>query len=138
MLTTPKAALLYAALLVPAVVAGGEFDDRGVPVGDDGVIARANLGPHEVWPLRIERGKFVCNADAVFIADGDTKYPLNGAAQALARADPTGRHPLEDIWLADEKTLADARASGVKVKMVRVDISPVLNRGVEWCRLRRR
>ena len=60
--------------------------------------------------------------------------PLNGAAQALTRKDPKGRHPLEEIWLVDEKNLAGAKASGVKVEMIRVDISPVLNRGVGWCR----
>ena len=133
----PVALAVITLLLAAPVATASDLEDRGVPVRDDGVITRANLGPHEAWPLRIERGKFVCVGDAVFISDGETKYPLNGAAQALTRADPKGRRPLEDIWLADEKTLTDARASGVPVKMVRVDISPVLNRGVEWCRLRR-
>src|SRR5262249_46314239 len=102
----------------------------------DGAITRANLGPAEVWPLRIERGTFVCKGKAVFISDGSTAYPLNGAAQALTRKDPKGRRPLEDIWLTDENTLAGVRASGAKVQMVRVDISPVLKRGVQWCRSR--
>jgi hypothetical protein len=124
-------------LLAPVVAMGGEFEDRGTPVGDDGVITRANIGPSEVWPLKIERGKVVCIGDAVFISDGTTAYPLNGDAQALTRKDSKGRRPLEDIWLVDEKTLADVKASGVKVKMIRVGISPVLNRAVEWCRLRR-
>ena len=57
-------------------------------------------------------------------------------ARALGRKDPKGRRPLEDIWLVDEKALADLRASGVKVKMIRIDISPVLSRGVAWCRSR--
>lgn len=119
--------------VAPVAATGGEFHDRGVPVGADGVIARANLGPSEVWPLRIERGKFICHGKAVFISEGDTSYPLNGLAQALTRKDPKGRRPLEEIWLVDEKTLADMKAAGIKVKMVRVDISPVLTRGVKWC-----
>ena len=123
-------------LLAPVVAMSGEFEDRGTPVGADGVITRANLGPGEVWPLRIDQGKLVCNGKAVFISDGSTAYPLNGPAQALTRRDPKGRHPLTDIWLVDDKTLADLKAAGVKVKMVRVDISPVLNRGVKWCRTR--
>jgi len=98
------------------------------------VITRANLGPGEVWPLRIERGTFVCKGKAVFISDGSTAYPLNGSARALTRSEPEGRRPLEDIWLVDEKTLAGVKASGMKVKMIRHDISPVLNRGVDWCR----
>jgi Protein of unknown function (DUF2511) len=127
-------ALVWLVLLAPVVATGGEFEDRGTPADADGVITRVNLGPGEGWPLRIERGTFVCEGKAVFISDGTTAYPLNGAAQALTRKDPKGRRPLEDIWLVDEKTLAGARGSGVKVKMIRVDISPVLNRGVAWCR----
>jgi Protein of unknown function (DUF2511) len=119
--------------LAPVTATGGEFQDHGVGVGADGVITRANLGPNEVWPLRIERGKFICDGKAVFISEGDTAYPLNGLAQALTRKDPKGRRPLEEIWLVDEKTLADVKAAGIKVKMVRVDISPVLTRGVKWC-----
>jgi len=123
--------------LAPVAATGGQFKDRGAPVGADGLITRANLGPGEVWPLRIERGKFICDGKAVFIAEGDTAYPLNGLAQALTRKDPKGRRPLEDIWLVDEKTLADMKAAGIKVKMVRVDISPVLTRAVKWCGRRR-
>ena len=124
-------------VLAPLVATGGELEDRGTPAGADGVITRANLGPNEVWPLQIQRGTFVCKGKAVFVSDGSTAYPLNGAAQALTRKDPKGRRPLEDIWLTDEKTLAGVKASGIKVKMIRVDISPVLKRGMEWCRTRR-
>ena len=131
------AALSLTLLLAPAGVTGSEFEDRGLPVDDDGVISRANLGPKEAWPLRIERGKFVCIDDAVFISDGPTSYPLNGLAKAMTRSDPKGRKPLEDIWLPDEKTLASAKADGIKVQMIRVDITPMLTRGVDWCRLRR-
>jgi len=131
------ATVWLALMLAPAVVAGRDLDDRGIPVGDDGVITRANLGPTEPWPLRIDRGKFVCIDDAVFISDGGTAYPLNGPARALTRSDPSARRPLEDIWLTDDKTLAAARADGIKVKMIRVDIGPVLKRGVNWCRSRR-
>jgi len=121
-------------VLAPVVASGGEFEDRGSSVGADGVITRATLGPGQVWPLRIEQGRIVCHGEADINADGPTAYPLNGAAQALTRKDPKGRRPLEDIWLVDEETLAGVKASGFKVKMVRMDISPVLNRGVEWCR----
>ena len=124
-------------LLAPVAAAAGELEDRGSPVGADGVITRANLGPGEVWPLRIDQGTLVCKGKAVFISDGATAYPLNGLAQALTRRDPKDRRPLEDIWLVDEKALAGVRAAGLKVKMVRVDISPVLNRGVKWCRNQR-
>lgn len=113
------------------------FEDRGTPVGADGVSTRANLCPNEIWPLRIGQGKFVCNGKAVFISDGSTAYPLNGVARALTRTNPKGRRPLEDIWLVDDKNLAGLKASGVKVKMIRVDISPVLDRGVQWCRNQR-
>ena len=123
--------------LVPAVATGGEFEDRGTAAGGDGVITPANLGPNEVWPLRIERGTFVCKGKAVFISDGHTAYPLNGAAQGLTRKDAKDRRPLADIWLVDEKALAGLKTSGVKVRMIRVDISPVLNRGVKWCRSKR-
>jgi hypothetical protein len=124
-------------VLAPVVATSGEFEDRGTPWGADGVITRANLGPNEIWPLRIEHGKFVCNGKAVFISDGCTAYPLNGVAPALTRTNPKGRRPLEYIWLVDDKNLAGLKASGVKVKMIRVDISPVLDRGVQWCRNQR-
>jgi len=124
-------------LLAPVAAAAGELEDRGSPVGADGVITRANLGPSEVWPLRIDQGTFVCKGKAVFISDGGTSYPLNGAAEALARREPKGRRPLTDIWLVDDKALADLKAKGIKVKMIRIDISPVLTRGVKWCETRR-
>ena len=124
-------------VLAPVLATGGETEDLGSPAGADGVITRTNLGPNEVWPLKIERGTFVCKGKAVFISDGATAYPLNGLAQALTRRYPKGRRPLEGIWLVDEKALAGMRAAGLKVKMVRVDISPVLNRGVKWCRSQR-
>jgi hypothetical protein len=123
-------------LLAPVVVTGADFEDRGTPAESDGVITPANLGPREVWPLNIQRVKVVCHGQAVFVSNGTTEYPLNGLAKALTRKDPKGRRPLEDIWLVDDKTLAGVRASGFKVKMVRVDITPVLNRGVDWCRSR--
>ena len=124
-------------MLAPVVAAGGETEDLGSPVGADGVITRANLGPAEVWPLKIERGTFVCKGKAVFISDSATAYPLNGLAQALTRRHPKDRRPLENIWLVDEKALAGVKAAGIKVKMIRVDISPVLNRGLRWCRSQR-
>ena len=131
-----RALVWLVVLLAPVVATAGELEDRGTPVGADGVITRANLGPAEVWPLRIDQGTLVCKGKAVFISDGGTSYPLNGPAQALTRREPKGRGPLTDIWLVDEKTLADLKAAGVKVKMVRVDISPVLTRGVKWCQSR--
>ena len=124
-------------LLAPVVTAAGEFEDRGTPVGADGVITRANLGPGEVWPLRIDQGTLVCKGKAVFISDGGMAYPLNGPAQALTRREPKGRRPLTDIWLVDDKALADLKAKGIKLKMIRIDISPVLTRGVKWCATRR-
>src|SRR5262249_10545446 len=127
----------FVLVLAPMVATGGESEDRGTPVGPDGLIKRANLGPSETWPLRIEQGTIVCNGQAVFISDGPPEYPLNGAAQALTRTNPKGRRPLENIWLVDDKNLAGLKASGVKVKLIRVDISPVLDRGVKWCRSRR-
>ena len=36
---------------------------------------------------------------------------------------------LRDTRLVDERALGGVKAAGIKVKMVRVDISPVLNRG---------
>ena len=123
-------------LLTTAVVATAEMEDRGVPVGADGVIAPVNVSPREAWPLKIPRGTFTCDGKAVFISDGTTSYPLNGAAQALLRQSAAGRAPLEDIWLVDEKTLAGVKRSGVKAKTIRMDISPVLTRGVDWCRVR--
>jgi len=132
-----RIAVLLALMLAHPGVTAGESEDRGVPIGDDGVITRANLGPDEAWPLRIDSGKFVCKDDAIFISDGQTAYPLNGPAKAIARTAPKGHRPLEDIWLPDEKTLADVKASGVKVQMIRVDITPVLKRGKAWCRYRR-
>ena len=132
-----RALVWLVVLLAPVVATAGELEDRGTPVGADGVITRANLGPAEVWPLRIDQGTLVCKGKAVFISDGGTSYPLNGPAQALTRREPKGRGPLTDIWLVDDKALADMKAKGIKVKMVRVDISPVLTRGVKWCATRR-
>lgn len=125
-----------ALVLACGAAMGGEFEDTGAPIGADGVITKANLGVDETWPLRVERGTFVCEGDGVFISDGSKTYPLNGTAHGLMRKDPKGRQPLEDIWLVDEKTLAEVKASGGKVEVIRFDITPVLKRGVEWCRSR--
>jgi hypothetical protein len=132
-----RAVVWLVLMLAPVVTTGGEFQDRGTTIAADGVITRADLGPNEVWPLRIGQGRIICKTDAVFISDGHTEYPLNGRAQALTRKDPKGRRPLTDIWLVDERTRDGLKAAGVKVRMVRMDISPVLTRGVEWCRSRR-
>ena len=90
-------------VLAPVLATGGETEDLGSPIGADGVITKANLGPSEVWPLKIERGTFVCKGKAVFISDGVTAYPLNGLAQALTRRYPKNRKPLEDVWLVDRE-----------------------------------
>lgn len=126
-------------LAVALVVASGfavhaGFTDRGAPVGADGAISAENLGENEIWPLTIERGTFRCQGGAVFVVAGGTAYPLNGAAKGLTRQDSTGRRPLEEIWKADDRTAKDLRASGVAVETVRLDITPVLQRGEAWCR----
>lgn len=120
-------------LLVAARVPAG-FEDSGAPIGSDGVITPANLGEREAWPLTIGRATFVCEDGGVFLSDGKISYPVNGAAKGLMRKDPTGRRPLEDIWLSDTKTAADLRAAGQHVEEVRPDISPILKRGIDFCR----
>jgi hypothetical protein len=52
-----RAVVWLVQVLAPVVTTGGEFEDRGTPAGADGVITRAHLGPDEVWPLHIERGR---------------------------------------------------------------------------------
>jgi hypothetical protein len=120
-------------ILALGVAAHGDFTDRGAPVGDDGVISADNLGENEVWPLTIVRGTFRCEGTAVFIVSDGIAYPLDGAAKALMRQAPGGRKPLEEIWKADAKAATDLRASGVAVEVVRLDITPVLQRGSRWC-----
>jgi len=92
----PVALAVITLLLAAPVATASDLEDRGVPVRDDGVITRANLGPHEAWPLRIERGKFVCVGDAVFISDGETKSPQRRGSGAHPRGPerptPARRH----------------------------------------------
>src|SRR5690349_2662355 len=89
-------------LLLAAGASYAGFGAQGLPVGKDGVITKANLDANETWPLTIDRAKFVCRGEAVFLADGTTQYPLNGVAKTLARQHPEHRKPLEDIWRRDE------------------------------------
>jgi hypothetical protein len=124
------------ALLAVSTTVHAQFEARGVPVGKDGVISRANLDANEVWPLTIERGTFVCDGEAVFIAAGDVQYPLNGVAKTLAGTHPEKRKPLEDIWRRDEKSTEGLKAAGAPIAVVRLNITPVLSRGVQWCRER--
>ena len=116
-----------------AVPAAAQFGARGAPVGKDGVISPTNLEPDEPWPLTIPKATFVCEGEAVFISDGKVQYPLNGHAKTLAGTHPENRRPLEDVWLRDEKAM-EAKRGAVAVDVVRVNITPVLNRGVQWCR----
>jgi hypothetical protein len=130
LLATSASMLLAAALHAHAA----DFEARGLPVGGDGVITRANLDASEDWPLTIERGTFVCDGDAVFVSDGATQYPLNGVAKTLAKTHPRNRRPLEDIWRRDEDAMQSAKRGAPAMDMVRVNITPVLERGVAWCR----
>jgi hypothetical protein len=103
-------------------------------VGGDGVITRDNLDPNEEWPLTIPRATFVCDGEAVFLADGSVQYPLNGRAKGLAQPHPKGRKPLEDVWRRDEKVMQGIENAPRPVSVVRVNITPVLVRGERWCR----
>jgi hypothetical protein len=125
---------LSALLLAGASQAG--FGARGVPVGDDGVITKANLDAGEVWPLTIERATFVCDGEAVFLSDGKTQYPLNGVAKTLASQHPEHRRPLEEIWRRDDEVMKGLHDGPAGVKVVRINITPVLSRGEQWCRRR--
>ena len=121
-------------LLTGASYAG--FDAQGLPVGKDGVITRANLDANETWPLTIDRAKFVCHGQAVFLSDGTSQYPLNGVAKTLARQHPEHRRPLEDIWRRDEAVMKNLHDAPVGVQVVRINITPVLTRGERFCRQR--
>jgi hypothetical protein len=121
--------------MVLAVAPGvhAQFRERGAPVGKDGVITRANLDADEVWPLTIDRATFVCEGDGVFLAAGGVQYPLNGVAKTLAATHPAHRKPLEDIWRRDERAMRGMEDAPIKLDVVRVDITPVLSRGIAWC-----
>jgi hypothetical protein len=127
--------MLAIGLALPAVA---QFGARGAPVGTDGVISPTNLDPGETWPLTIPRATFVCEGEAVFLSDGKTQYPLNGHAKTLAGTHPENRRPLEDVWLPDEKVIDSKKRGAAAVDMVRVNITPVLDRGVRWCRERQK
>lgn len=128
-----KGAWTFALAIAWAGIASAQFRAEGVPVGKDGVITRANLDPDEAWPLTIERGTFVCDGEAVFISDGKVQYPLNGLAKTLARTHPEHRRPLEDVWRRDEKAIRGLKDAGQPIEVVRINITPVLRRGVAWC-----
>ena len=133
---TGVSALLLVAMLGWVPAAGAQFEARGLPVGKDGAITPANLDAREAWPLTIERGTFVCEDEAVFISDGKVQYPLNGVAKTMARTYPKDRRPLEDIWRRDEKVMERLKDGAAPVAVVRINITPVLERGVQWCRTR--
>jgi hypothetical protein len=133
---TGAPALALGVVLGLAGAVHADFGARGVPVGEDGIITRANLDPNEAWPLTIERATFVCDGEAVFLSDGTTQYPLNGVAKTLARVHPEHRRPLEEIWRRDEKVTRGLKDAGQPIEIVRVNITPVLNRGTQWCRTR--
>jgi hypothetical protein len=66
------------------------------------------------------------------------RIPLTASlTHSHARIRRGGARSRTSDWLVDDKNLAGLKASGVKVKMIGVDISPVLDRGVQWCRNQR-
>ena len=134
--TRSAAMAILALALAPALAGAGEFGARGLPIGKDGVVSKANLDAGEQWPLTIPRATVVCEDEAVFLAADGIQYPLNGVAKTLAKTHPDHRRPLEEIWMPDEKTMQGMEGAQVKVEMVRVDITPVLERAVAWCRRR--
>ena len=130
--------MLGAALsvLLLAGLSQAGFGAKGLPVGDDGVITKANLDGNETWPLTIDRATLVCDGEAVFLSDGKTQYPLNGVAKTLARQHPEHRRPLEEIWRRDDEVMKGLHDAPAGVQVVRINITPVLTRGEQWCRRR--
>lgn len=115
-------------------VSTAEDRRRGDPIGPSGIISPVNLSPQEEWPLTIETSRFVCDGDAVYLQNGSTTYPLNGTAVAASRTGTRPTQPLETIWRADEAYMKRLEDSGVPADyVIRINIRPVLDRGVKWC-----
>ena len=126
-------ALLIANLAFTGV-STAEDPRRGDPIGPSGIISPVNLSPQEEWPLTIETGRFLCDGDAVYLQNGPTTYPLNGTAMAASRTATCPTEPLETIWRADEAYMKRLEDSGVPADyVIRINIRPVLDRGVKWC-----
>jgi hypothetical protein len=102
-----------------------DADEEEAVSRDPGYMTAAEFG--EAWPLTVDSGTVACEGSegvglVTFTAPDGTVYAVNGLAQGFA--DGRGWHDIEAIWRADP-----AVASG----SVRIDIGPILDRGLELC-----
>lgn len=101
-----------------------------------GEISRKDYG--KKWPFTVEKGDLSCRKNAVFFVVDGTAYAVNGVASAqgyqditpIWREDPEFLEYTKQVAKEEKKTLAEVqKITGI----LRVNISPVLNAGLELC-----
>ena len=115
--------LACAATVALVVLAGcGEASSSGDGAADDpGAVSRAEFGAD--WPLTVDRGTLSCDGPGVvFTTDDGEEYAVNGTAKG------SGYPGIEPIWREDPDLALDDGGPPL-----RVDISPLIDRGLELC-----
>ncbi|HEX2161771.1 MAG TPA: DUF2511 domain-containing protein [Thermoleophilaceae bacterium] len=111
-------------VLVTALIAHGcDESSRSANQGAEnpGAVSRAELGAD--WPLTVDRGVLSCDGPGVVFTTPDgSEYAVNGTAKGAGYAD------IEPIWREDPAY--DLPDDGPPL---RVDISPLIERGLELC-----
>jgi hypothetical protein len=102
----------------PAAPAIVEPTTLAVEPTEPGLVTREELG--DKWPFTVDSGVIACDGDAVtFTAEGVT-YAVNGTATAREMG-----IDINAIW---------AENPGMPGTGLKIDISPIINRGLEMCR----
>lgn len=100
-------AFVLASVLAACSTSGAEQD-----------VTRNDFGKE--WPLTVESGTLRCDASSVTFESRGTTYAVNGTAQG--RASSEGWTEIDAIWADDPS-----------VPGTKINIGPLLNRGLELC-----
>jgi hypothetical protein len=91
------------------------------PGGGSLSVSRTEFGKD--WPLTVDRGTLSCDGSGVIFTTGEgDEYGVNGTAKGL------GYPEIDPIW--KENDSYDLPGDGPPL---RVDISPLIDRGLELC-----
>ena len=102
-------------------------------VDEPGTIREADYG--EEWPLTVPEVVVNCDRWMIYVEVDGYAYPVNGTAIAgLEKLKPYLKvRGLKGIWRLDEEFNRAAKQAGLNSADIRIDISPVLDAGIERC-----
>lgn len=102
-----------------------------------GEISQKEYG--DKWPFTVEKGDLACRNNAVFFVVNGTAYAVNGVASSqgynditpIWREEPELLEYAKQVAKKENRTLVDVQK---EMGILRVNISPILNDGLELCK----